>query len=271
MREYVFLRYPNFKDKAVTLSYDDGVIADKRMVEILNKYGIKCTFNISSQILNIPGRLTNEEVLEVYKGHEIAAHGQYHKALADIATPLAVLDVINGKKELEDLTSQRIIGMAYASGSFNDDVVDILDKCGIKYCRTTHSTKEFFIPNDWLRLDPTCHHNDPELMDLARQFLEEQPAYYWARHAKLFYLWGHSYEFDNDSNWEVLEEFCKYVSNRDDIWYCTNRELFDYVQSYKRLEFSANGKRVYNPTTTTVYMDYYEKKVVVKPGEEVEL
>ena len=32
------------KLKAVTFSFDDGVTQDKRLVEILNKYGLKATF-----------------------------------------------------------------------------------------------------------------------------------------------------------------------------------------------------------------------------------
>ena len=41
-----------FKDsafkKAVTFSYDDGVTQDIRLIELLNKYHLKCTFNLNS-------------------------------------------------------------------------------------------------------------------------------------------------------------------------------------------------------------------------------
>ena len=41
-----------FKDsgklKAVTFSYDDGMTQDIRLIELLNKYNLKCTFNINS-------------------------------------------------------------------------------------------------------------------------------------------------------------------------------------------------------------------------------
>ena len=45
----VFMRYPEGRAKAVTFSYDDGVVQDKRLAEIFNKYGIKATFNFNSQ------------------------------------------------------------------------------------------------------------------------------------------------------------------------------------------------------------------------------
>jgi peptidoglycan/xylan/chitin deacetylase (PgdA/CDA1 family) len=56
------MRWPNFKRKAVTLSYDDGVSADKRLIPILDKNGLKCTFNINS------GMFAQEE----------GAHGDFH-------------------------------------------------------------------------------------------------------------------------------------------------------------------------------------------------
>ena len=43
-----FMRFPDFKPKALTVSYDDGVRQDKRLIEILQKYGLKRTFNLNS-------------------------------------------------------------------------------------------------------------------------------------------------------------------------------------------------------------------------------
>ena len=43
-----YMLFPGGKQKALTLSYDDGVQQDIRFIEILDKYGIKCTFNINS-------------------------------------------------------------------------------------------------------------------------------------------------------------------------------------------------------------------------------
>ena len=40
----------NGKNKAITFSFDDGVTQDKRLVEMLDKYGLKATFNINRQL-----------------------------------------------------------------------------------------------------------------------------------------------------------------------------------------------------------------------------
>ena len=40
----------NYK-KAITFSYDDGVTQDIQLIELLNKYNLKCTFNLNSELL----------------------------------------------------------------------------------------------------------------------------------------------------------------------------------------------------------------------------
>ena len=108
-------------------------------------------------------------------------------------------------------------------------------------------------------------------MDLAQDFLEEQKGGYWRQAPKLFYLWGHSYEFDNDDNWDVIERFAEKIGNRDDIWYATNGQIYDYVQAYQKLQFSAEGTFVYNPSTIDVYICYFGRKYKIPSGETVDL
>ena len=42
------LRFPEGKSKAFTMSYDDGVVQDKRLIELMKANGIKGTFNLNS-------------------------------------------------------------------------------------------------------------------------------------------------------------------------------------------------------------------------------
>ena len=51
----------NGKNKAVTFSYDDGIEQDKRLVDIFNTYGLKCTFNLNSGIMNEKGNWVTQE------------------------------------------------------------------------------------------------------------------------------------------------------------------------------------------------------------------
>ena len=277
MKNQHFMRFPDFKRKALTLSYDDGVVYDRRLIEIMDRYGLKGTFNINSGLFAEQEggrRLTEKEAVELYGNspHEIAVHGYEHFSLSTVDGALATNDVLEDRKNLERIFGRVVRGMAYANGRYDDNVVEILKACGIKYARTTVATGNFNIPTDWLRLPATCHHNDPRLMELAKRFVEEKEySYYWSNYCKLFYLWGHSFEFNDQDNWHIIEEFAKYVGGKEDIWYATNGEIYDYIEAFDRLVFSAQGDRVYNPTCTVLYMDYFGKQYVVAPGESIEL
>ena len=220
--KYRFLRFPDFKYKAVTLSYDDGVVFDRKLMEILDAYGLKCTFNLNSGLYTVWRRLTRDEATELYANspHEIAIHGAQHLGLAEISPEAATRDVMADRENLEKQFGRIIKGMAYAYGSYDDNVVEILKSCGVKYARTTVATNKFDIPTDWLRLPPTCHHTAANFEELTDKFLaikESDAGYFFGTAPKLFYLWGHSYEFNDNNNWEIIENFAKKVSGREDI------------------------------------------------------
>ena len=56
-------------------------------------------------------------------------------------------------------------------------------------------------------LDPTCHHADPQIYDLLKKFFETDYSKR-DRDPLLFYIWGHSYEFDTEEKWEYMERKC---------------------------------------------------------------
>ena len=215
--------------------------------------------------------MTKEEAINLYDSScEVACHGEKHLKLTDIDSARCVYEVITDRKNLEEWFNRRVNGMAYSFGAFDDNIINILKECGIKYARTTISSHNFDLPENWLALKPTCHHADSKLFDLVEKFLNyEQPD--WKKQPQMFYLWGHSYEFEDNRNWEVLEEFCQRIGNKEDIWYATNIEICDYVEGYKRLVYSANGYKIYNPNLFTVWIDADGVVYSVKSGETIEL
>lgn len=88
----------NGKLKAVTFSYDDGVTQDQRLIKLFNKYGLKATFNLNSELLGKGGHLIREdvtvahvkprpeEIKKIYEGHEVAAHTLTHPLLPNPPT-----------------------------------------------------------------------------------------------------------------------------------------------------------------------------------------
>ncbi len=275
----LYMRFPGNKAKALTLSYDDGVEQDRRLISILDKHGIKCTFNINSGLFSPEGtvfekgqihrRMTEKDAVALYKksGHEVAVHGLTHPFLEQLPTNIAAHEIIQDRNNLEQLFDTIIRGMAYPFGTFSDDVVEILKASGIVYSRTVMDTADFRLPTDWLRLPATCHHNHPELNALTERFTTQSPmSAPW-----LFYLWGHSYEFEADDNWNVIEEFSKRIGGRADIWYATNIEIFDYMDAYHRLIFRVDASMVYNPTALTLYFAYDNQSYQIEPGATLRL
>ena len=279
---YSYMRFPQGKFKAVTLSYDDGVRADLRLAEILDRYGIKCTFNINSGFFGGSNKTTPEEIKTYIldKGHEVAVHGEKHIAPGIAAPNIMIADVLNCRKSLEDTFGMIIRGMAYPdsgitrmhNGNSYEVIRQSLQSLGIVYARTLGGdNKRFRLPEDFYAWMPTTHHRNPLLMEYATDFvnLSEEGLYAANRFPRLFYLWGHSYEFDRDDNWALIEEFCQTVGNKEDTWYATNMEVYEYVCAYRSLVTSVDGKRVYNPTLIDVWMDVDGKLFSIPSGETV--
>lgn len=271
--------FPEGKAKALTLSYDDGVEQDKKLIELLNQYGVKATFNLNSGCYAAEGtkypegqihrRMSYNEVTKTYKnsGHEVAVHGLTHPWLEQMPEGMAAYEVVQDRKNLEEQFGVIVRGMAYPFGTYSDSVVNALKSAGIVYSRTVHSTHQFSLPTDWLRMPATCHHDDPELMTLAKKFVEENPIW----NPYLFYLWGHSYEFEANNNWNVIEEFLAYMGQRDNVWYATNIEVHDYIEAYRSLQFACDLSRVKNPTCQKVWFKAGINIYVVEPGETIQL
>lgn len=270
--KHTFLLFPEFKDKAITLSYDDGTVTDKRLTEIADTYGLKCTFNICSECFTEKGgndKFTRSEAFEFYgrSGHEVAVHGAKHMSLTELNSGLIARELTHDKDNLERLFGRIMYGMAYANGDYNDRVTEIVRNSGLHYARTTVSTDAFEIPENFLAWHPTCHHDSPRLNELIEEFLADgYNPYFWGNKPKLFYLWGHSAEFERNDNWNMLENFGKKVGKREDIYYATNGEICAYVEAYRALQTSSDGTILCNPTCTDIFLNFFGQKVRVNAG-----
>lgn len=227
----------NNKRKAVTFSYDDGVTQDIRLIELLNKYGLKCTFNLNSELLGQRGMLIREgqrishykihpeDVKSVYEGHEVAVHTLTHPNLIQLGEEEIVRQVEQDRLRLSALVGYEVVGMAYPCGGVNNDdrVAEILrKKTGVRYSRTITCSDSFQPQSNLYRFNPSAYHLDFDaLMRLGREFVALD-----AETPQLFYVWGHSFEMDYAPDyWVRLEEFFKLISHRSDIFYGTNREV----------------------------------------------
>lgn len=250
MHKTIYLnRFPEGKNKAITFSYDDGVLQDRRLVELFNRYGLKATFHLNSG--RTRNNISKNDVAELYEGHEVAVHTVSHPSLAFVPRSVVLNEVLEDRRFLEQRVGYPVTGMSYPNGSTSPEVLDVLRGCGITYARTTRSTRTFDFPEDFLMWHPTCHHREARehLLAFKNFARKDRPA--------LFYIWGHSYEFDRnelDNSWAVMEQFCQEAAGDPNVWYATNGELYRYRQALLHLVFRVDGTRIDNPSALDVWV-----------------
>ena len=282
--------FPEGRAKVFTTSYDDGMTGDRHLAELMRKYGIRGTFNINSgrftpeDFVDPPvfrrRRMKKSEMLAFYKDFkdiiELAGHGVTHPKFTAIPSYSAAWEAVQDRHNIEEIFGVICRGFANPNGAITDEAVEALRACGIVYDRGTQR-EGFDLPKDWLRFGGTCHHTVPELLDLGREFLA-LPEAKLRDGAKWFYVWGHTYEFDDNGDWDKIEELFRIVGGKKEVWYATNIEIYDYVKAYEALQFSVDCRIVKNPSALPVWFAVYsnttteERRVVrVDPGEMKEV
>ena len=243
--------------KYFTLSFDDGLEQDKQIIRILKEFGMRgCTFNLNGGLLGqkrAMGRISEygftekedlsligrkkglvhyvqdfripaDEIAQVYEGFEVASHAFRHENLKKLSA--AELDASIGQdmETLQKLTGKPVAGFAYPFGAVSDKAIEVLKRHGIRYARTTVSSKGFYLPIDPLRLQPTCWIGQKETFDLVKRFIETAPT----EKDQMLYIWGHGYEFDYGTklnSWENLKRLCEMIAKAADVCCVTNGEI----------------------------------------------
>ena len=271
---HLSMLWPGGREKALTLSYDDAVTQDIRLLEIMNRNKIKGTFNLNSGFLGKPGRLIREghpvehnkiapeKLAEVYQGHEVAVHTVTHPNLVDLPDAQVLYEVLADRQNLEALVGYPVRGMAYPSGRVDERVVELMKDTGIVFARGVDTTKKFAVPKKetWLNWHCSCHHW--ELEPMIDPFLN-------GKGLMLLAVWGHAYEFDQRDDWEVIENQLDRLGNHEDIWYATNIEVFDYITAYNSLDVAVDGSSAYNRSCMNVWVSVRGKKYEIPAGQVV--
>ena len=222
------------KMKAVTFSFDDGVTQDQRLIKLLDKYALKSTFNINSQRLDqakilLVGDVTVShckpracEIKAIYQNHEVAGHTLSHPCLTTRSDDEIVREVEEDRLILSKLCGYEVQGFAYPGGSkyVDDRVINaVKTRTNVKYARNACTSKSFEPPKDLFNVIPTSSFLDSDIFDLAQEFIALKPT-----SPKLFFIYGHAYEPDGYSDgWERVEKLFSLISQKDDIFYGTNK------------------------------------------------
>ncbi len=260
--------YPGFKRKCFTLSYDDGVLQDIPFLEMINFYGVKATFNLNTglfgQIKYRNGinnsRLKEEELLNIYEGHEIASHSMYHYHLENKDYETNYVQIKKDKEILESMFNTVVKGFAYPFGTYSTDTIDVLKKLGFVYARTTKPSYKFTLDEDYLLLKPTCSHSDKKLINLALEFIDSKEK------LALFYVWGHTYEFANNNNWGLFRELLEILKNDKDIAYLTNIEAITYLIESKKIDIT--NTTIFNNSDIDLFFIVNNEEIIIKAKDK---
>lgn len=241
--------YPQGKAKAFSVSYDDGVLQDVRFVNLLNQYGLKGTFNLNSGLMEnefewihetgcIVKRLSKENVLSLYDGHEVASHTLTHPFMQEKTENEIMKELEVDKKNLEKIFGKQIKGFAVPFDYYSDLIESCVKKCGFEYARISEESLSF-APHknseiNYHRWKSTIFHLDASLEKLTEDFIQTD------EELALFQIAGHTYDFDTENMWDKIETILKKISLQKDILPMTTIEIIDYLKAMEQVEITEN-------------------------------
>lgn len=208
----------------VVQCWDDGVEDDLRLIELLRRHRATATFNLNpglhdasrghgwsfrgvKQVL----RLARSELVSAYAGFTIANHTVSHPRPLEIPLDTWRREVEDGRKQLQDLFGQPVLGFAYPFGTNDEATADVVRAAGHVYGRTTGKATPCLPAADLARWAPDCHFLAPEFW--------ERFAAAKASPAGVFYFWGHSYELVTDGDWAAFDaKLARLAADPDVVW-----------------------------------------------------
>ena len=247
-REILFNRWHGGARRCVTFSYDDGHVEDRRLVKLFNDCGLRGSFHLNSAECGNGKCVGLDEIRALYAGHEVSAHTHTHPFLNELPPARMAWEILEDHRLLEQAAGYPVRSMSWPYGQAGDAAVEAAKSCGIEYSRLVTEDHSFEPPADFLRWAPTCHHNSaPEWIEafLARDYWKKQ---------QLLYIWGHSFEFERQNTWGLIENVCRSIAGRADTWYATGIEIKDYLTAQRALCVSVDGSMVQNPSGVDVWL-----------------
>ena len=228
--------YPGGKRKAFNITYDDGVLQDLRFVELLNRYGLKGTFNLNSELMRKEfawthpngmevRRLSESAVMGLYEGHEIASHTLTHPYMSDLAEHEIMEQMGRDRENLERLFGREVKGFAVPFSYYSHTIARCAERCGFEYARMSEFSGSYAPCRDWYWWKTGVYHIEPHLTDFVAGFLNTD------QELAACQIVGHSYDLDAENLWGTMELVCAAMSSRDDVWSCTNLELVRYLKA----------------------------------------
>ena len=230
--------------KYFTLSFDDGITQDLKIIDICKKYNFyACSFNINTGLCganwdwvgkryNRPDvshiRFTEKEIKSgIYDGFDVEGHTRNHTTVKkyddDIDTLISEIE--GNAEDIFELTGKKPKGMAWASSNYSytqTTAEKICKHTSIRFSRGASSTYNFRLPETFMNWQPTCSIIDKNLFYFADKFINAK-----SDEDMIFYVWGHGYELDVFNLYDDLEKLIKMMSENDDIICISNADFYE--------------------------------------------
>ena len=203
--------------KYFILSFDDGTVYDRRFVALLNKYGIKATFNLNSGLEDFVWyyedkypirRQCLKETVQQYQGHEIASHTLHHHWLNSLTPPQLRREVDEDCKALKEIFGLTQIGFGVPFTACSDREIKIIQK-NVRYIRLSEMSDCFALPKDPYHIPIHGLYNDADIREKVVRFAENDLP------ESLFVMAGHSYEFEVLDHWDYIESLLQFIQSFD--------------------------------------------------------
>lgn len=262
--------YPHGKSKAFNVTYDDGVLQDIRFITLLNKYKLKGTFNLNSQLMEDEFEWTHEngctikrifkdKAVSLYKECEIASHTLTHPYMDSLSEAEIMYELQTDKANLEKLFNREIKGFAVPFDYYSDLIEKCVKICGFEYARISEESRSFTPQKDYYRWKATVFHTDSALEELARQFINTK------EELALLQIAGHSYDLDVEDMWKTIEGIFKAISTQNDIFPMTTIEIIEYLKAMDKAEIT--DKHIMNNSDISLWFSVDDTTFEVKPNE----
>lgn len=243
----------NHAASLVTTSWDDGHPLDLRIADLLARYGLTGTFYIPRNV-GWP-TMTAGEICQLGSRFEVGAHTLDHTALNRAADGEALRQLSGSRAWIEDVTGKPCRVFCFPAGKYRRAQLPLVRGAGYLSARTIE-----FLSTDLprrvegLALIPTTVQAYPHspvayaknalkrwsLVNLFRtgallsrrdwQKLAGKLLERTLRHGGVFHLWGHSWEIEQEHQWDRLEKLLATIAaNKDKVTSMTNSELGSYA------------------------------------------
>lgn len=266
--------YPDGKSRAFNVTYDDGVLQDVRFVELLDRYGVKGTFNLNAGLMQngfewrhesglTVKRLSPEQARGLYRDHEVAGHTFTHPYLHGLDRAQILYELRADKEALETLFDRPVCGFAVPFDHYSPLIESCVRECGFEYGRISEESHSFTPEQDSFRWRAGLFHLSPQLEHFVNAFLSAK------EELALCQIVGHTYDLDVYDLWDRMELIFRAVSAAPDVWMATHLELVRYLSAMRKAQITA--KEIRNPSDRTLWFGVGEQITALEPGRTLRL